>query len=92
MGDENRIERFRVALSRAEALEGFLAGEAGVDKEASPPGGNQGRVSSARRRENRELDDGMLLTLQYTRRGLHRVCDAASPGLHRMRDAAKSPP
>jgi hypothetical protein len=65
VGDENRVQRLRVALGRGETFEGFFAGEPGVDKEASPPGGNQGRVSSARRRENRELDDGELLTLQY---------------------------
>jgi hypothetical protein len=57
VGDENRGERIGRMAASKETLEGFFAGEAGVDQDTGPLRGNEGRVAGTGRRENRYFYD-----------------------------------
>ena len=55
--DQNRGEGLGVVAGGLEALEGFLAGQAGIDQKTGPLGGDQRGIAGARRRENRNFYD-----------------------------------
>jgi hypothetical protein len=57
VGDQDRRERFVRASGGLEALEGFLAADAGVDQETGPLCGNQSCVAAAGRREDGNFND-----------------------------------
>jgi hypothetical protein len=61
VGDENRVQGFGGDAGGVEALEGLFAGEARVNEETGPLAGDQGAVAGARRRKNRDGDDGVTL-------------------------------
>jgi hypothetical protein len=58
MRDQDGRERLRIGADGLQALEGFLAGKAGVDQQTRPLSGNQGAVAGTRRRKNRDFEDG----------------------------------
>jgi len=62
MRDEDGGKRLRIGAERLQALERFLTGEAGVNQETRPLGGNQGTVAGTRRSKNRNFEDGRLLS------------------------------
>jgi hypothetical protein len=55
--DQDRGKRLRIGADGLQALEGFLAREAGVDQQARPLGGNQGAVAGTRGRKNRDFEN-----------------------------------
>ena len=56
--DENCGKREGIDTEGRQALEGFLAGKAGVDQQTRPLAGNQGAVAGTRRSQNRDFEDG----------------------------------
>jgi hypothetical protein len=57
VGDQDRGEGFGIVAGGVETLEGLFAGQAGIDENAGPLGGNERGIARARRRENRNLYD-----------------------------------
>ncbi|HXP84036.1 MAG TPA: hypothetical protein VN841_04915 [Bryobacteraceae bacterium] len=57
MSDQDRGQRFVRAPGGFQALEGFLAADAGVDQETGSLGGNQSRIAAAGRREDGNFND-----------------------------------
>ena len=57
MRDQDGGEREGIGAKGRQALEGLLRGEAGVDQQTRPLGGNQGAVAGTRRSQNRNFED-----------------------------------
>ncbi len=84
VSDEDRSQRFGIVAGGFEALEGLFAGKPGVHQETGPLGCDQRGIAGARRRENRDFNDGkasskLTLTIALlSRRGIMTVVMSSS--------------